>query len=68
VLAQVKQASPAQLPALYAQAGIWYDAIDQLSSQISANQSDRQLRERRAALLEQVGLKDAAAFDRSPGS
>jgi hypothetical protein len=68
VQAQVKQASPAQLPALYAEAGIWYDAIDQLSRQISANQSNRQLRERRAALLEQVGLKDAAAFDRSPGS
>jgi hypothetical protein len=68
VQAQVKQASPAQLPSLYAEAGIWYDAIDQLSTQISANQSNRQLRERRAALLEQVGLKEAAAFDRSPGS
>ena len=65
VQAQLKQASPAQLPALYAGAGIWYDAIDQLSRQISANQSDRQLRERRAALLEQVGLREAAAFDRS---
>ena len=64
VQAQIKQASPAQLPALYAGAGIWYDAIDQLSRQISANQSDRQLRERRAALLEQVGLREAAAFDR----
>lgn len=61
---QVKQASPAQLAALYAEAGIWYDAIDQLSRQISADQKNRQLRERRAALLEQVGLKDAAAFDR----
>jgi hypothetical protein len=65
VQAQLKQASPAQLPALYAEAGIWYDAIDQLSRQISANQSDRQLRARRAALLEQVGLRDAAAFDRA---
>ena len=64
VQAQLKQASPAQLPAIYAEAGIWYDAIDQLSRQISANQSDRQLRERRAALLEQVGLREAAAFDR----
>ena len=68
VQAQVKQASPAQWPALYAEAGIWYDAIDQLSRQISANESNRQLRERRAALLEQVGLREAAAFDRSPGS
>jgi hypothetical protein len=64
VPAQLKQASPAQLPALYAEAGIWYDAIDQLSRQISADQSNRQLRERRAALLEQVGLREAAAFDR----
>ena len=64
VPAQLKQASPAQLPALYAEAGIWYDAIDQLSKQISADQSNRQLRERRAALLEQVGLREAAAFDR----
>ena len=64
VQAQLKQASPAQLPAIYAEAGIWYDAIDQLSRQISANQSDRQLRERRAALLDQVGLREAAAFDR----
>lgn len=65
VQAQLKQASPAQLPAIYAEAGIWYDAIDQLSTQISASQSNRQLRERRAALLEQVGLREAAAFDRS---
>jgi hypothetical protein len=64
VQAQLKQASQAQLPALYADAGIWYDAIDQLSRQISANQSDRQLRARRAALLDQVGLREAAAFDR----
>ena len=64
VQAQVKQASPAQLPALYAEAGIWYDAIDQLSRQISADEANRQLRERRAALLEEVGLREAAAFDR----
>jgi hypothetical protein len=68
VQGQIKQASQAQAAALYAEAGIWYDAIDQLSRQISADQSNRQLRERRAALLEQVGLREAAAFDRSPGS
>lgn len=64
VQAQLKQASQAQLPALYAEAGLWYDAIDQLSREISANHSNRQLRERRATLLEQVGLREAAAFDR----
>jgi hypothetical protein len=64
VQARIKQAPPAQWPALYADAGIWYDAIDQLSSQIGADQANHQLRERRAALLEQVGLREAAAFDR----
>ena len=65
--AQIQQASPAQRPALYAQAGIWYDAIDQISTQISADQTNRQLHERRAELLEQVDLRDAAAFDRGAG-
>jgi hypothetical protein len=65
---KLKQTSPAQWPAIYAAAGIWYDAIDQLSKQISADPANRQLREQRAALLEQVGLREAAAFDRSGGS
>jgi hypothetical protein len=44
--------------------GVWYDALDQLSQQISANPADARLRQQRAALLEQVGLREAAAFDR----
>jgi hypothetical protein len=48
-----------------AQDGIWYDTIDQLSRAISANPADARLRQQRAALLEQVGLREAAAFDRS---
>ena len=65
---RLKQASQAQWAAVYAEAGIWYDAIDQLSKQISADPANRQLRAQRAALLEQVGLREAAAFDRSSGS
>jgi Domain of Unknown Function (DUF928) len=65
--AQLKQTSQTQWPAVYAQAGIWYDAIDQLSKRISAEAANRQLREERAALLEQVGLRDAAAYDRGAG-
>jgi hypothetical protein len=68
VQARIQQASQAQRAAVYAEAGIWYDAIDQLSTQISADRANRQLREQRAALLEQVGLREAAAFDRSAGS
>jgi len=62
---QLKQTAPAQWPAIYAEAGIWYDAIDQLSRGIAADRGNRQLLEQRAALLEQVGLREAAAFDRS---
>ena len=65
---RVRQTAQAQWPAVYAEAGIWYDAIDQLSKQIGANAANRELREQRAALLEQVGLREAASFDRGAGS
>ena len=68
VQSRLQQTSQAQWPTVYAEAGIWYDAIDQLSKQISADRNNRQLREQRAALLEQVGLRDAAAFDRGAGT
>jgi hypothetical protein len=48
-----------------AQDGVWYDAIDQLSREISANPADARPRQQRAALLEQVGLREVAAFDRN---
>lgn len=51
--------------AVYAEDGLWYDAIDRLSQQINANPADQRLRQQRAALLEQVGLREAAAFDRN---
>jgi hypothetical protein len=61
---QLKRSGQGQWPAVYAEAGIWYDAIDQLSKQIDANRADHKLREERAGLLEQVGLRDVAAYDR----
>jgi len=61
---RVKRAPQAAWPAMYADSGIWYDALDQLSQQISANPGDARLRRQRAALLEQVGLREAALFDR----
>jgi hypothetical protein len=65
VRARVKETPAANRPALYASEGIWYDAVEDLSRLISAEPSNRSLREQRAALLEQVGLKEAAAFDRA---
>jgi hypothetical protein len=43
---------------------MWYDAIAALSERIEAAPNDTDLRRQRAALLEQVGLREAAEFDR----
>lgn len=61
---RLKRAPQALWAAVYADSGIWYDAIDQLSQEISARPDDARLRRQRAALLEQVGLREAAQFDR----
>lgn len=50
---------------VYAAEGIWYDAIAAVSESIAREPADRALRAARAELLEQVGLKDAAAFERA---
>jgi hypothetical protein len=49
--------------AVYAEEGIWYDAIASLGELIEQSPDDPALRLQRAALLEQVGLKTAAAGD-----
>jgi len=49
---------------LYAESGLWYDAFDQLSSWLATERGSALLRSHRAALLEQVELGDAAAFER----
>ena len=60
----LNSASKPQLSFLYAQEGFWYDAIATLSEQIDAQPANRRLREQRAALLDQVGLTNVAAYDR----
>jgi hypothetical protein len=57
-------AAGAGAAASYAASGVWYDAVDALSQAIQRNPADRTLRRQRSSLLEQVGLKDAAEFDR----
>jgi hypothetical protein len=49
---------------VYAAEGVWYDAIAAISESIAREPDNRELRTARAALLEQVDLKDAAAFER----
>ncbi|MGH7235125.1 MAG: DUF928 domain-containing protein [Nitrospiraceae bacterium] len=55
---------PRDAVCLYAEAGLWYDAIMVISDLITANPNDRVLRLQRAALLHQVGLDDVAEYDR----
>jgi hypothetical protein len=51
------------VPALYAEAGYWYDSVRALSELIEAAPTDRALRQQRASLLHQVGLTDVAESD-----
>jgi len=46
-----------------AEEGIWYDALAGVSARIDASPKDLSLRKQRAALLDQVGLNEAAEFD-----
>jgi hypothetical protein len=49
----------------YAESGFFYEAIRAASDRIAAAPADPVLREQRAALLEQVGLSEVAAWDRA---
>jgi len=50
--------------ALYSDKGFWYDALEVVTNAIDAAPKDKELRRQRATLLEQAGLKDAAASER----
>ncbi|NNM81706.1 MAG: DUF928 domain-containing protein [Burkholderiales bacterium] len=62
--AKLAHAGESGKPAIYANEGIWYDAIDSLSRLVDAAPANRSLREERASLLEEVGLREPAAADR----
>jgi len=67
VHARLDQAPEAARAAIYAESGIWYDAIEELSRRIEAAPANAALHVQRAALLEQVGLREAAEFERAAG-
>jgi len=58
--AKLTGASATSLPAIYAEAGIWHDALGSLTDLIDAQPDNKALRTQRAELLKQVGLKAAA--------
>lgn len=51
-----------------ARAGVWYDALESLSTAIARSPGDEALLAERAALLEQVDVGAAAAWDRARAS
>ena len=58
--ARIAKADERALARIYAEEGVWYDAVDAISRLIEKSPNDAALREQRAALLEQVGLQAAA--------
>ena len=61
---RLAEAGPTRAAVVYADEGIWYDALSSISDLIDAAPQDATLRAQRAALLEQVQLQEAADFDR----
>jgi uncharacterized protein DUF928 len=59
----IAQASPSQIPFIYAEAGLWYDAIEAISNLIQASPNNSTLRQQRASLLEQGGLAEIAKYE-----
>ena len=48
---------------IYAEEGLWYDALSAISGMIDASPDNRELRRARASLLEQIGLTEVAIFE-----
>jgi len=54
--AKLAKADKSEIPAIYAEAGLWYDTVAALSELIEAAPQDEALRQQRTALFSQVGL------------
>ena len=65
---QMAQAKGVDALWMYAEAGIWYDAVASISELIDGAPSERSLRQQRALLLNQVGLPEIAAYDLRDGA
>jgi len=57
---KLAQSDKETVPYIYAEAGIWYDALAAISGLIDASPDDADLRKERSALLDQVGLSEIA--------
>ncbi len=60
---KLSQAENARAPHIYAESGIWYDAISSISNLIKNSPDDITLRKQRASLMEQVGLQEVSEYE-----
>jgi hypothetical protein len=67
VRAKLLAAPPAEVPSVYAEAGLWYDAMAAVSDLIDARPDDAGWRRQRASLLEQVGLRQIGEQEMKQG-
>ncbi len=51
------------IPLIYAQEGIWYDALAELSQLIEGNPKDKTLYAQRNSLINEIGLHEVAEFE-----
>lgn len=58
--AKLREARPEDAPFIYAEAGLWYDALAALSDLIEQSPANAELRQRRAAMVAQIGLPSVA--------
>lgn len=65
--ARLSGSDPRAVPLIYAEQGIWYDAIDVLSRLIELDPADDTLRDQRAGLLRQEGLEAMLGNSRDDG-
>jgi hypothetical protein len=61
---RIAGASETEQAAIYAQNGIWYDALEAITNAIEAQPDNAALREQRASLLRQIGAPEAAIADK----
>jgi len=57
---KLAQSGQYEAPFIYAEAGLWYDALQSISDLIDASPQDAELRKQRSALLAQIGLPAAS--------
>jgi hypothetical protein len=60
--ARLANSSKTDRPYIYAEEGIWYDALAELSNLLETQPDNASLRAERAALLEQGGITNAATY------